>query len=187
MYKFLKYSPFFLIPIYLDAQVEKKIPDDKYGIAYDAVFENMHYNQPFRPQIHYPPITGQIADATGLILYKGTYHIFYMYDEWSRRRKFNKSWGHAVSHDLIFWEQRPQILNTRLDNAPGSGSGIVDWTSVCYLNDDFGGGETIVSDTAFYPKKGKLVVFNSKKLMHGVGRVNGNRYTVIAWWEDTQK
>ena len=67
------------------------------------------------------------------------------------------------------------------------GSGIVDWTSVCYLNDDFGGGETIVSDTAFYPKKGKLVVFNSKKLMHGVGRVDGNRYTLIAWWEDTKK
>ena len=133
IYIFFKYFSFFLIPIYLDAQVEKKIPDDKYGIAYDAVFENMHYNQPFRPQIHYTPITGQIADATGLILYKGTYHIFYMYDEWSRRRKFNKSWGHAVSHDLIFWEQRPQILNTRLDNAPGSGSGIVDWNNTLGL------------------------------------------------------
>ena len=80
-------------------------------------------------------------------------------------------------------------LHTDVDYSPSKyvGSGIVDWTSVCYLNDDFGGGETIVNDTAFSPKKGKLVVFNSKKLMHGVGRVNGNRYTLIAWWEDTKK
>ena len=108
---------------------EKKIPGDRFGIAYDEVFGNMHYNQPLRPQVHYTPITGQIADATGLILYKGTYHLFHMYDEWSRKRSPNKNWGHAVSHDLVFWEQRPQVLNTLLDNAPGSGSGIVDWNN----------------------------------------------------------
>ncbi len=112
---------------------EKKIPDDEYGITYDDVFENMHYNQPLRPQVHYTPITGQIGDATGLILYKGIYHLFHMYDEWSRRRKYNKSWGHAVSNDLIYWEQKPQIFNTRLDNAPGSGSGIVDWNNTLGL------------------------------------------------------
>ena len=111
----------------------KKIPQDRFGIAYDDVFHRMHYDQPLCPQVHYTPITGQIGDATGLILYKGVYHLFYMYDEWSRRRRFNKSWGHAVSNDLIFWEQRPQILNTRLDNAPGSGSGIVDWNNTLGL------------------------------------------------------
>lgn len=111
----------------------KRIPEDRFGIAYDDVFHQMHYDQPLRPQVHYTPITGQIGDATGLILYKGVYHLFYMYDEWSRRRRFNKSWGHAVSNDLIFWEQRPQILNTRLDNAPGSGSGIVDWNNTLGL------------------------------------------------------
>lgn len=111
----------------------KKIPEDRFGIAYDDVFHQMHYDQPLRPQVHYTPITGQIGDATGLILYKGVYHLFYMYDEWSKRRRFNKSWGHAVSSDLVFWEQRPQILNTRLDNAPGSGSGMVDWNNTLGL------------------------------------------------------
>ncbi len=125
-------ATFFLVTLTiaaLSAQLEKKIPDDPYAISYDDVFENMHYNQPLRPQVHYTPITGQIADATGLIWYKGTYHLFYMYDEWSKSRKFNKSWGHAISNDLIFWEQKPQILNTVLDNRPGSGSGIVDWNN----------------------------------------------------------
>ena len=64
---------------------------------------------------------------------------------------------------------------------------VNDWTAVCYLNDDFRGGETIVMDTASYPKKGKLVVFNSKRLMHGVGRVDGNRYTLISWWKEIRK
>ncbi len=121
-----------VFPVYTQ-NVVKKIPDDAFGLTYSEVFENMHYDQPFRPQVHYTPITGQIADATGLILYKGTYHLFYMYDEWSRSRKFNKNWGHAVSHDCIFWEQKPQILNTVLDNRPGSGSGIVDWNNTLGL------------------------------------------------------
>ena len=91
---------------------------------------------------------------------------------------------------IVHWPHGSSMgLHTDVDFPPSKyvGSGIVDWTSVCYLNDDYEGGETIVSDNAFYPKKGKLVVFNSKKLMHGVGRVNGNRYTLIAWWEDTKK
>ena len=128
----------------------KKIPEDRFGIAYDDVFHQMHYDQPLRPQVHYTPITGQIGDATGLILYKGVYHLFYMYDEWSRRRRFNKSWGHAVSNDLVFWEQRPQILNTRLDNAPGSGSGIVDWNNTLGLQS--GAEKTLV---VFYTDYGR--------------------------------
>jgi len=111
----------------------KKIPDDPNGISYTDVFDNMHYNQTYRPQVHYTPITGEIGDATGLIWYKGEYHMFYMYDEWSRRRKYNKSWGHATSYDCIFWEQKPQILNTVLDNRPGSGSGIIDWNNTLGL------------------------------------------------------
>ncbi|OFY00436.1 MAG: hypothetical protein A2X05_07715 [Bacteroidetes bacterium GWE2_41_25] len=106
---------------------------DTNSIRYQDVFDNMHYNQIYRPQIHYTPITGEIGDATGMILYKGEYHLFYMYDEWSRRRKYNKSWGHATSNDCIFWEQKPQILNTVVDNRPGSGSGIVDWNNTLGL------------------------------------------------------
>jgi len=109
------------------------LPVDPYRIDYKEVYGNMHYDQPLRPQVHYTPITGQIADPTGLILYKGTYHLFYMYDEWSKKRGDNKNWGHAVSNDCIFWSQEPQITNTIIDNAPGSGSGIVDWNNTLKL------------------------------------------------------
>lgn len=108
-------------------------PADPYRLDYKDVYENMHYNQPLRPQVHYTPITGQIADATGLVRYKGKYHLFYMFDEWSKQRRDNKGWGHATSDDCIYWEQQPPVTNSVIDNRPGSGSGIVDWNNTLGL------------------------------------------------------
>ena len=93
------------------------------------VAEALHYHGEYRPQFHYTPMQGHIGDATGLIYYKGEYHLFYMFDPWSLKRKEHKNWGHAVSRDLIHWEERPPILDTLIDNKPGSGSGIVDWNN----------------------------------------------------------
>ena len=60
-----------------------------------------------------------------------------------------------------------------------------DWTSVCYLNDNFEGGETIIEYKKLKPQKGRLVVFPSKKLLHGVSLVKKTpRYTFISWWRE---
>ena len=91
---------------------------------------------------------------------------------------------------IVHWPHGSSMkFHTDVDFSPSKdvGSGIVDWTAVCYLNDDFRGGETMVMDTVTYPKKGKLVVFNSKRFMHGVERVYGNRYTLISWWKDLKR
>lgn len=171
----------------------KKIPEDRFGIGYDDVFHHMHYDQPLRPQVHYTPITGQIGDATGLILYKGVYHLFYMYDEWSRSRRFNKSWGHAVSSDLVFWEQRPQILNTRLDNAPGSGSGIVDWNNTLGLQSgvektlvvfytDYGRGTSI----AFSRDAGKTWIRHKDNPVIPRHEARNDRDAKVFWYKPDQ-
>jgi len=177
----------------VSAQLEKKIPDDPYGITYDDVFENMHYNQPLRPQVHYTPITGQIGDATGLLLYKGTYHLYYMYDEWSRRRRDNKSWGHAVSNDLIHWEQMPQILNTQLDNAPGSGSGIVDWNNslglqtgvektIAVFYTDYGRGTSI----SFSRDAGKTWIRHKNNPVIPMPKGRNDRDALVFWYKPDQ-
>lgn len=95
----------------------------------DDVANEQNYRQPLRPQFHYTPIQGHIGDATGLIYYRGEYHLFNMYDEWSQRRLDHKQWGHAISTDLIHWVQMPGVLDKVIDNSPGSGSGIVDWNN----------------------------------------------------------
>ena len=104
-----------------------KAPDSAFDITLEEIAGQRHYQHPLRPQLHYTPLQGHIGDATGLFYYAGEYHLFYMYDQWSRRRAAHKQWGHAVSRDLLHWEELPAVLDTVLDNRPGSGSGIVDW------------------------------------------------------------
>lgn len=132
----MKYILYLFIILLNCSTVKGQLPfdsSDRYRIDYKDVFNNMHYDQALRPQVHYTALSGQIADPTGLVKYKGKYHLFYMYDEWSRQRRDNKNWGHAISADCIFWEQQPAITNTIIDNRPGSGSGIVDWNNTLGL------------------------------------------------------
>ena len=96
-------------------------------ITLEELSGQRHYDHPLRPQLHYTPLQGHIGDATGLFYYAGEYHLFYMHDLWSRQRLAHKQWGHAVSPDLIHWQELPPVLDKLIDNSPGSGSGIVDW------------------------------------------------------------
>jgi sucrose-6-phosphate hydrolase SacC (GH32 family) len=107
----------------------RQVHPEEFDLTPQEVAGEQHYRQPLRPQFHYTPIQGHIGDATGLIYYRGEYHLFNMYDEWSRRRLAHKRWGHAISTDLIHWRQMPPLLDTLLDNRPGSGSGVVDWNN----------------------------------------------------------
>tara|TARA_R100000008_G_C3495535_1_gene120937 strand:+ start:133 stop:657 length:525 start_codon:yes stop_codon:yes gene_type:complete len=66
---------------------------------------------------------------------------------------------------------------------------FIDWSSglssICYLNDDFGGGETVVGDTAIPPKKGAVLAFDGLHISHGVNLISEKpRYTYIAWWQE---
>jgi predicted 2-oxoglutarate/Fe(II)-dependent dioxygenase YbiX len=58
------------------------------------------------------------------------------------------------------------------------------FTSVLYLNDNFEGGQTLVNDEISHPKKGKLISFAGKDLIHEVRTVTkGTRYTVPVWYK----
>ena len=59
-----------------------------------------------------------------------------------------------------------------------------DWTSVCYLNEDYEGGKTMLEKLNVKPRTGRISMFNSKNIRHGVERVHGTRYTYIAWWQE---
>tara|TARA_R100000315_G_C5210920_1_gene125268 strand:+ start:403 stop:1002 length:600 start_codon:yes stop_codon:yes gene_type:complete len=57
-----------------------------------------------------------------------------------------------------------------------------EFTSIIYLNDDYKGGETFIGDTIIPPKKGKLVSFWGKDILHGVSKIEGKRYTMPIWY-----
>ena len=58
------------------------------------------------------------------------------------------------------------------------------WASICYLNDDYAGGETVIEDKVIKPKRGRMVVLNGSTLLHRVEVAMGNRYTYACWFED---
>ena len=149
-----------------DRTREGKETMGKVGDVYDfdldpkEIAAEDHYDGQYRPQFHYTPKQGFIGDATGLVYYKGEYHLFHMFDAWELRKKKHKRWGHAISRDLVYWEPLEPILDTLIDNKPGSGSGVVDWNDSSGLRK--GPEKTLIVFYTDY-KKGSCIAYSNDR------------------------
>lgn len=78
----------------------------------------------------YTPPTGWVNDPNGLVYVDGTYHLFYQYNPYSNTWG-NISWGHAVSTDLVHWENKGVGLHYKVDSKEFlfSGSAVYDTTN----------------------------------------------------------
>ncbi len=79
----------------------------------------------YRPQYHFSPQEHWTNDPNGLLYFEGEYHLFFQYnpfgDKWG-----HMSWGHAVSGDLIHWQQLPVALAEENGVMIFTGSTVVD-------------------------------------------------------------
>lgn len=83
---------------------------------------------PYRPRYHFTPKRNWINDPNGLVYFQGEYHLFYQHNPAGPDHD-NLSWGHAVSPDLVHWEELPLALPYTDGVMAFSGSAVVDWAN----------------------------------------------------------
>jgi len=84
------------------------------------------YGEALRPQFHFSQQVGWNNDPNGMVYHDGRWHLFFQHNPYGWKWG-NMHWGHAVSKDLVHWEQRPiAIYNKRRGDWAFSGGAVVD-------------------------------------------------------------
>ena len=97
------------------------------------------YADPFRPQYHFTPQVNYMNDPNGLVYnaLTGEYHLYYQYSplDYDAKSKI-KVWGHAVSTDMVHWEQKKLALDADNIGKIFSGCCVVDKDNTSGFFDD---------------------------------------------------
>jgi len=115
-----------IVPLPRDALAGLRVGDEIENAA-------QLYRERLRPQFHFTTRRGYLNDPHALGYYQGEYHLFYQTLPFSVSGYGDKCWGHAVSRDLLHWEELPVALYADEEGAKWSGSGMVDWHNVAGL------------------------------------------------------
>ena len=180
--------------------------DSFFAIRVDKTYpgEDEVYTEKLRPQLHFSSKRGWNNDPNGMMYYKGEYHLFYQHNPYSALGG-NMTWGHAVSKDIIHWEELGDAIHLDEYGTIFSGSGVVDWnnTTGFQTGDEpplitiftysgavdagpWSEGELFTQAIAYSNDRGRTWTKYEGNPVQG--RVRGdNRDPKVIWWEETKE
>lgn len=149
------------------------------------------YRETLRPQFHFTARRGWLNDPNGMVFYKGEYHLFYQHNPYGWGWG-NMSWGHAVSKDLVHWQELPVALDPDPSGTMYSGSAVVDWNDTAGFGKESlvamytAAGKPFTQGTAYSLDKGRTwTKYSGNPTLPFIEAEN--RDPKIVWHEPTKK
>ena len=90
--------------------------------------------------------------------------------------KVTKRTKKKLQFDMICHWPNQSLMHLHRDHI------VTPYALICYLNDDYVGGETIICNQKITPKYGRMIFYDGLNNPHSVNSVIGNRYTYTAWF-----
>lgn len=164
--------------------------------------EDEIYKEKHRPQFHFSSKRGWLNDPNGMVYYEEEYHLFYQHNPFGWAWG-NMTWGHAISKDLVHWEELGDALHPDELGTMYSGSGVVDWKNTTgfqtgdepplisiYTNagdeNQWSREKPYTQGLAFSNDKGRTWTKYEENPVQG--HLNqGNRDPKVIWWEETNE